>query len=62
MVSDGRSQLDRDAYRNHNVAEGCFGRLKEHRRIATRYDKTARNYLAIASDCFTKKRQLRETA
>ncbi|EGD4879861.1 IS5 family transposase, partial [Shigella flexneri] len=25
----------------------CFGRLKEYRRIATRYDKTARNYLAM---------------
>lgn len=45
MVSDGRSPLDRDAYRN--VVERCFGRLKEYRRIATRYDKTARNYLAM---------------
>ncbi|MGX8940682.1 hypothetical protein ACWWJF_09635 [Symbiopectobacterium sp. Eva_TO] len=25
----------------------CFGRLKEYRRIATRYDKTARNYLSM---------------
>ncbi|END2734821.1 IS5 family transposase, partial [Escherichia coli] len=25
----------------------CFGRLKEYRRIATRYDKPARNYLAM---------------
>ena len=47
MASDGRSQLDRDAYRNRNVVERCFGRLKEYRRIATRYDKTARNYLAM---------------
>ncbi|HFG7810936.1 TPA: transposase [Salmonella enterica subsp. enterica serovar Java] len=39
--------LDRDAYRNRNVVERCFGRLKEYRRIATRYDKTARNYLAM---------------
>lgn len=47
MASDGRSRLDRDAYRNHNVVGRCFGRLKEYRRIATRYDKTARNYLAM---------------
>lgn len=47
MAGDGRSQLDRDAYRNRNVVERCFGRLKEYRRIATRYDKTARNYLAM---------------
>lgn len=47
MASDGRSQLDRDAYRNRNVVERCFGRLKEYRRIATRYDKTARNYLSM---------------
>jgi len=45
MVSDGRSQLDRDACRDRNVVERCFGRLKEYCRIATRYDKTARNYL-----------------
>ncbi|XGI79129.1 IS5 family transposase [Enterobacter hormaechei] len=47
IASDGRSQLDRDTYRNRNVVERCFGRLKEYRRIATRYDKTARNYLAM---------------
>ncbi|VEA68200.1 Transposase and inactivated derivatives [Serratia rubidaea] len=47
MASDGRAKLDRDAFRNRNVVERCFGRLKEYRRIATRYDKTARNYLAM---------------
>lgn len=44
-MSDGRSPLERDTYRN--VVERCFGRLKEYRRIATRYEKTARNYLAM---------------
>ncbi|WP_052985793.1 IS5/IS1182 family transposase, partial [Shigella sonnei] len=39
--------VQRDAYCNRNVVERCFGRLKEYRRIATRYDKTARNYLAM---------------
>ncbi|CTS95974.1 Transposase and inactivated derivatives [Escherichia coli] len=56
MASDGRARIDRDAYRNHNVVERCFGCLKEYRRIAMRYDKTARNYLAMvklaASDSF----------
>lgn len=47
MALDGRSPLDRDIYRKHNVVERCFGRLKEYRRIATCYDKTARNYLAM---------------
>lgn len=47
MAADGRSQLDRDAYHNRNVVERCFGRLKEYRRIATCYDKTARNYLTM---------------
>lgn len=51
-AADGRSKLDFDAYRNHNVVEWYFGRLKEYRRIATRYDKTARNYLAMVKlDC-----------
>lgn len=47
MASEGRTRLDRDAYRNRNVVERRFGRLKEYRRIATRYDKTAINYLAM---------------
>lgn len=47
MASDGRSPLDREAYRHRNVVERSFGRLKEYRRIATRYEKTARNYLAM---------------
>lgn len=51
MASDSRSQLDHDAYCNRNVVERCFGRLKEYRRIATRYDKTARNYLAMVKLC-----------
>jgi hypothetical protein len=25
----------------------CFGKLKQFRRVATRYEKTARNYLAV---------------
>jgi transposase len=38
--------LDRRVYRQRNVIERMFGRLKDFRRIATRYDKLARNFLA----------------
>jgi transposase len=38
--------LDRAAYRRRNLIERLFGRLKNWRRIATRYDRLARNYLA----------------
>ncbi len=31
------------AYRQRNLIERMFGRLKDFRRIATRYDKLARN-------------------
>jgi transposase len=33
-------------YRNRNAIERMFGRLKDFRRIATRYDRLACNYLA----------------
>jgi transposase len=35
-----------DLHRARNVVERAFCRLKDGRRIATRYDKLARNYLA----------------
>ena len=38
--------LDRTAYKRRNVIERMFGRLKNWRRIATRYDRLAKNYLA----------------
>jgi transposase len=34
------------AYRLRNLVERMFGRLKDFRRVATRYDKLARNFLA----------------
>lgn len=33
-------------YRSRNLIERAFNRLKDWRAIATRYDKTARNFLA----------------
>jgi transposase len=38
--------VDHDLYRQRNLVERFFNRLKHFRRIATRYDKTARNFLA----------------
>jgi transposase len=37
---------DKEAYKGRNVIERCFCRLKDFRRIATRYDKLARNYFS----------------
>jgi transposase len=37
---------DAELYRDRNVVEGAFNRLKGWRGIATRYDKHARNYRA----------------
>ena len=41
-----RIRYDKEAYKNRNVIERCFCRLKDFRRIATRYDKLARNFLS----------------
>lgn len=41
---------DKQAYKKRNVVERCFGRLKDWRRIATRYDKFAQNFLSAL--CF----------
>jgi len=40
-------QFDRETYRRRNVVERCVGWLKECRRIATRFEKLALNYLAM---------------
>lgn len=45
---DGRhAPLDRVAYRERNRVERLVNRLKQYRRIATRYEKRARHYLAM---------------
>ena len=39
---------DRHLYGARNVVECFFGRIKQYRRVATRFDKRARNYLGFA--------------
>ncbi|MFV0292053.1 MAG: IS5 family transposase, partial [Paracoccus sp. (in: a-proteobacteria)] len=39
--------LDRDLYAQRHLVECGFSRLKQFRRVATRYEKTAQNYIAV---------------
>jgi transposase len=41
--------LDEHLYAQRHLIECCFSKLKQFRRVATRYEKTARNYLAIVT-------------
>jgi len=42
-----RPGFDKEKYRRRNVVERCVAWIKEFRRIATRYEKLAVNYLAM---------------
>ena len=39
-----RRRYDREKYKLRNIVERFFNRIKHFRRVATRYDKTDRNY------------------
>jgi transposase len=41
--------LDKHLYAQRHLIECCFSKLKQFRRVATRYEKTARNYLAVVT-------------
>lgn len=41
--------LDKDLYKQRHLVECCFAKLKQFRRVATRYEKTARNYEAVVT-------------
>ncbi|KQO45502.1 hypothetical protein ASF08_23390 [Methylobacterium sp. Leaf85] len=41
--------FDKAAYRERNKVERLIGRLKQYRRIATRYEKRAANYLVMVT-------------
>jgi len=40
-------EYDREAYKHRNLIERCVNALKQVRRIATRYEKTARAFLSM---------------
>lgn len=44
---DERMRFDANDYRRRNIVECCVGWLKECRRIATRFEKLAVNFLAM---------------
>jgi transposase len=41
--------LDKYLYAQRHLVECCFSKLKQFRRVATRFEKTARNYLAVVT-------------
>ena len=41
--------LDKHLYAQRHLIECCFSRLKHFRRVATRFEKTARNYFAVVT-------------
>ena len=40
-----RREYDEVLYKERNLAERFINRIKQYRRVATRYEKTARNFL-----------------
>jgi transposase len=38
---------DKDRYKDRNLAERFWSKVKQYRRVATRYEKTARNFLGF---------------
>jgi len=44
-----KQPLDPHLYAQRHLVECCFSRLKQFRRVATRFEKTARNYLAVVT-------------
>jgi len=46
-VHGRKASFDKEQYRLRNIVERLFNRLKQFRRIATRYEKRAENYKAM---------------
>jgi transposase len=40
-------RIDQERYKDRNLAERFWSKIKQFRRVATRYEKTARNFLAF---------------
>lgn len=47
VAREGYKIYSPKVYRRRNVVERCINALKENRRVATRYEKLARTYLAM---------------
>ncbi len=43
-----KREYDKQKYKGRNVVERAIGKLKQYRRVATRYDKLADNFLSFA--------------
>lgn len=41
--------FDEELYKERHLVECCFSKLKQFRRVATRYEKTAQNFLAVVT-------------
>jgi transposase len=41
--------LNKPLYAERHLIECCFSKLKQFKRVATRYEKTARNYFAVVA-------------
>ncbi|OHV79391.1 transposase [Ensifer sp. LCM 4579] len=41
--------FDKHLYAQRHLIECCFSKLKQFRRVATRFEKTARNYRAVVT-------------
>ena len=46
-ANERRGPLDKERYRDRNRVERLINRLKQFRRVATRYEKRATNYLGM---------------
>jgi transposase len=44
-----KHSLDAHLYAQRHLVECCISKLKQFRRVATRFEKTARNYFAIVT-------------
>ncbi len=44
-----KHKVNKHLYAQRHLVECCFSKLKQFRRVATRYEKTAKNYLAVVT-------------
>ena len=42
-------RIDRQLYAQRHLIECCFSKLKQFRRVATRYEETAKHYFAVVT-------------